>query len=100
MDLIGLPSTVFAAYNYWAPEADTVWPFNQHNGATRSRRVKRSASSTAACANRVVVSALEGESSQSLNGHAAPVEGLMQDYPLTLHHVLWRIERCLASGRS
>src|SRR5438046_4796038 len=24
---------------------------------------------------------------------AAAVEGLMQDYPLTLHHIFWRLER-------
>ena len=22
-----------------------------------------------------------------------PIEGLMQDYPLTLHHIFWRLER-------
>ena len=33
MDLICPPSTVYAAYNYWAgPKQITVWPFNQHNG--------------------------------------------------------------------
>ena len=33
MDQICPPSTVFAAYNYWAgPKEITVWPHNQHNG--------------------------------------------------------------------
>src|SRR5215469_7152922 len=24
---------------------------------------------------------------------ASPIQGLMQDYPLTIHHIFWRIER-------
>src|SRR5262245_23590125 len=27
------------------------------------------------------------------NGLDGPVQGLMQDYPLTLHHMFWRLER-------
>ena len=33
MDTICPPSTVFAAYNYWAgPKQICIWPHNQHNG--------------------------------------------------------------------
>jgi cephalosporin-C deacetylase len=33
MDPICPPSTVFAAYNYWAGAKDIkIWPYNQHNG--------------------------------------------------------------------
>src|SRR5579859_3165696 len=30
-------------------------------------------------------------------GSGAPVQGLMQDYPLTLHHIFWRLEKLFGS---
>jgi cephalosporin-C deacetylase len=42
MDQICPPSTVFAAYNYWAGPRDIrVWPYNQHNGGETFQLVEK-----------------------------------------------------------
>jgi cephalosporin-C deacetylase len=42
MDPICPPSTVFAAYNYWAGQKDIrVWPYNLHNGGETFQTVEK-----------------------------------------------------------
>src|SRR5207237_656615 len=68
-----------AAHHHSAHEGNGVGDVARHVG--RGRYARRSAMSS-----RAILSAPKKFTE-------AAMEGLMQDFPLTLHHILWRVER-------